>query len=211
MDRSRWQQSLGSILLVLLVVLFACGIVATITWIPLPRGDPSSPYRSIHIEPDGVLILRTQGPGGQVRVKQFPVSSALAAISLWWAVAAGIALIIVTLVASRTGARRRRSSGPLKRPRFTMSRGMVVIGAVSIWLWLSRTEMYWILCGSLVLLLALVADIRRGRLVQEIQTECAPVAVWKRLAIAGYWVAVILALLWIVCVLVWDSLRPRGT
>ena len=44
---------------------------------------------------------------------------------------------------------------------------MVVIAAIAIWLWLSRTAMFWILCGSLVLLLALVADIRRSRLSQK--------------------------------------------
>ncbi len=83
-----------------------------------------------------------------------------------------------------------------------------MIGAISVWLWLSRTEMFWILCGSLVLLLALLADSRRSRLTQEIKANEMPATVWMHLGIAGYWVAVILGLSWIVCVLVWDSLRP---
>ena len=91
-----------------------------------------------------------------------------------------------------------------------MSRGMVLIGAVSIWLWLSRTEMFWILCGSLVLLLALLADTRRIGLAHEIKTKGTSTTVGMRLAIAGYWVAVILALAWVISVLVWDTLRLDG-
>jgi len=88
---------------------------------------------------------------------------------------------------------------------------MVVIGAISIWLWLSRMEMFWIFCGSLVVLLALLADSRRSHLTQQIKTKGASVTLWMRLGIACWWVAVILALWWIVCVLVLDSLRPAGS
>ncbi len=84
---------------------------------------------------------------------------------------------------------------------------MVVIGAISTWLWLSRTEMFWILCGSLVLLFALVSDSRRNRLAEKIKIKGTSATIWMRLGIAGYWVAVILALSWIVCVIVWDSVR----
>lgn len=89
-----------------------------------------------------------------------------------------------------------------------MSRGMVVIGAISVWLWLSRMEMFWIFCGSLVLLLALAADSRRNRLAREIENQGASVTLGMRLAIAGYWVAVILAVSWITSVLVLDYLEP---
>ncbi len=96
----------------------------------------------------------------------------------------------------------------LNRPRFTMFQGMVVMGAISIWLWLGRMRMVWIFCGSLVVLLALLAGSRRSHLTQEIRATGAPVTVWMRLGIAGYWVALILALCWIVCILVAETLAP---
>jgi len=198
--------------LLLFVMLDVGGIIATVTWIWFPTGDPASPYRSVHLEPNGWVILRLHGPDGEVsRVQGVWPASALSAVPIWWLVAAGVGLGLFTLIVSTARARRRLSSARFKWPRFTMSRGMVVIAAISIWLWLSRTEMFWILCGSMVLVLALLADIRRSRLAQEIKTDGASATVWMRLVIAGYWVAVILALFWIVCILVWDSLRPSGS
>jgi len=202
--------TLGLVLL-LLVMLDVCAITATVTWIWFPTGDPSSPYGSVHLEPNGSITLRRHGPKGEeLRVQNVSPASVPRAVPIWWLVATGVGLGLFTLVVSMTRARGRLSSRRLEWPRFTMSRGMVVIAAISIWLWLSRTAMYWILCGSLVLLLALLADSRRCRLVQEIKTAGASATVWMRLSIAGYWVAVILALSWVVCVLVSDSLWPAG-
>jgi hypothetical protein len=199
------------LVLLLLVVLHVGGIIACVTWIWFPTGDPLSPYRSIHLEPNGSFTLRGHGPEGEtLRVRDMGHVSDLFAEPIRWPVATGAGLVLLMLVVSMTGARRQLSSPRFKWPRFTMSRVMVVIAAIAIWLWLSRTAMFWILCGSLVLLLALVADIRRSRLEQEIKTEGAAPTVWIRLGIAGYWVAVILALSWIVCVLVGDALWPTS-
>ena len=96
----------------------------------------------------------------------------------------------------------------LRRPRFTMFQGLVAMGAISIWLWLIRMQRVWISCGSLVVLLWLLAGSRRSRLTQEMRAAAAPVTVWMRVGIAGYWVALILALCWIVCALVSDTLAP---
>ncbi len=194
------------------MLLDGAGIIGTVTWIWFPTGDPSSPYRSVHIEPNGTLIVRYHAPNGQVgMVKGLRPGSAIRALPLWWLVGICVGLGLLTLIVSQTRVCRRLSPKRLRRPRFTMSRGMVVIGAISIWLWLSRMEMFWIFCGSLVVLLALLADSRRSHLTQQIKTKGASVTLWMRLGIACWWVAVILALWWIVCVLVLDSLRPAGS
>jgi hypothetical protein len=197
--------------LLLFVLLDALAIYGTEAWIWFPTGDPSSPYRSVHIQPNGSVILRYHDPPEQVgRVKELLTGSAIRALPIRWQVGTCFGLGLLTLVAWGAWTRRRLTSKRLSRPRFTMYRRMVVIGAVSIWLWLSRMEMYWIFCGSLVVLLALLADSRRTDLMQEIKTKGASATAWMRLGVACYWVAVILALWWIVCVLVLDSLRPAG-
>jgi hypothetical protein len=209
--RIRRRFSLWYVLL-LLVLLDGVGIIGTVTRIWFPTGDPSSPYRSVHIEPDGALILHDHGPKGQFKLDQvLRPGSAFGELPLWWLVGTCFGLGLLTFIVPGTRVRRRLSPTRLKRPRFTMSRGMMVIGAISIWLWLSRMEIYWIFCGSLVLLLALVADSRRSHLAHEIKTKGASVTLWMRLGIACWWAAVILALWWTVCVLVLDSLRPAGS
>jgi hypothetical protein len=68
--------------------------------------------------------------------------------------------------------------------------------------------MFWILCGSLVLVLALLAHSRRNHLAQEIKSKGTSATLGMRLGVAGYSVAVILSLSWVVCIIVWDTLRP---
>jgi hypothetical protein len=208
MDRTRWRISLWPVLL-FLMVLDVGAIIATVTTIWLPTFDPSTPYLSVHVGRTGTVTLQGYGPTGQVRWMQTGrLASALRALPIGWLVGTGVGLGLLTLAVSTARARRLPSSERPGRPRFTMSRGMVVIGAISVWLWLSRMEMFWIFCGSLVLLLALVAENRRNQLAREIKNEGASVTVWMRLAHAGYWVAVILALSWIALVLVLDYLEP---
>jgi hypothetical protein len=86
---------------------------------------------------------------------------------------------------------------------------MVVIGLISIGLWLIRFDLSWIISGSLVLLLMLVAANRRTVLADEIESGARRATALSIAGLAGYAIAVLLALGWIICILVWDSLR-RG-
>ncbi len=197
------------IMLLLLVALDVVALIANTTGVWVPTGDPASPHVLVHLLHDGNVVLYHCDPeGGISRVQHVDVGSALRGLPVLWVIAGLGGLGLFAFVVSGTIARRGHLSTPLEQPRLTISRGMVVIGAVSVWLWLSRTEMFWILCGTLVLFLALVAESRRIRLMHEIKNSAAGATVWMRLAIAGYWVAVFLTVWWIVCVIVWDSLRP---
>ena len=199
---------LGLVLLVL-VALDVGGIIAATRGIWFPTGNPASPYGSLHLESGGGVVLRRHDPQGYtLRIQHLSPASALSALPIWWLVVPGVALGVFTLAVARALARRRLSSSRLEQPRFTISGGLVLIGAVSIWLWLTRTGMFWIHCGSLVLVLALLAHSRRNRLAKEIKSKGTSATVWMRLGVAGYSVAVILSLSWIVCIIVWDTLRP---
>ena len=144
------------LVLLLLVSLDVIGIIATTTPVLFPTGNPASPNLKVHLETDGSVILRPpQSP--RTTVLENPAPPACSR---------------TTRVADVVAGRHRCRNRPLDArclkdarpsPAFvnvrqlgssssTISRGMVVIGAISTWLWLSRTEMFWILCGSLVLL-----------------------------------------------------------
>jgi hypothetical protein len=193
--------------LLLFMILDAGAIIASVTWIWFPTFDPASPYRSVRLEANGGLTLRSHGPEGEdLGIRHISPASALGALPIGWWLVAGALLGLLWLVYRGVRARRGRSSRPFVRPRFTMFRGMVVIASISIWLWLTRLNLFWILCGSLVLLLALAADGRRSLLAHEIKTEGVSSKVWLRLGVAGCWIAVILASSWIGCVLFAESM-----
>ena len=84
---------------------------------------------------------------------------------------------------------------------------MVLIGLISIGLWLIRFDLFWIVSGSLVLLLMLVAGYRRSFVAHEIESGGSRATALPIAGIAGYSIAVLLALAWIICILVWDSFR----
>jgi hypothetical protein len=201
----RESKTLWAFVVILVIVNFA-GILATLKWLRLPTGDPSAPFWSVYLEPQGSLYVELLRPDGRTSGRSHswpaPVIRPFLTSSLL------LAAFGLGLVAFVSSTRRRRSAEGSLRPRLTMSRGMVVIAAVSVWLWVSRADLFWIFCGSLVLLLALVADSRRRRLVQELKTNGEQASAWLRLSIAGYWIVAILALSWVACLLVTDSFRP---
>ena len=45
------------LVLLVFVVLDVVGIIASATGLWFPTGNPASPYRSVHLEPDGKLVL----------------------------------------------------------------------------------------------------------------------------------------------------------
>lgn len=86
-----------------------------------------------------------------------------------------------------------------------MLRSMVIIGAISTWLWLTRTTAFWIVCGTPVLLLMLHAANRRSRLAREPKAEGERPTPLSRAGVVGYSLAVLLGLAWVASVLVWDA------
>jgi len=133
-------------------------------------------------------------------------ASAIGLWRVWWPVAAsvGISLMILAVARILTG---RRPVQAIRRPRTRTIQVMVVIGLISFGLWLIRFDTSWIISGSSVLLLMLVAAYRRNFLAQEIDTEGRSATALSVAGIAGYSIAVLLALAWVISVLWWDSYR----
>jgi len=133
-------------------------------------------------------------------------ASAIGLWRVWWPVAAsvGISLMILGVARIRTGLRPVRA---VRRPRTKTIQVMVVIGLISFGLWLIRFDISWIISGSLVLLLMLVAAYRRNLLAHKIETEGRSATALSIAGIAGYSVAVLLAMGWVISILVWDSFR----
>jgi hypothetical protein len=133
-------------------------------------------------------------------------ASAIGLWRVWWPVAAsaGISLIILGVGRIRT---RLRPVRALRRPRAKTIQVMVVIGLISFGLWLIRFDLSWIISGSLVLLLMLLAAYRRTFLAQEIKSDAMSATALSTVGIAGYSIAVLLALAWMISILFWDSYR----
>jgi hypothetical protein len=124
----------------------------------------------------------------------------------WWPIAAsvGISLIILGFARIVTG---RRPAQAMRRPRAKTIQVMVVIGLISFGFWLIRFDPVWIISGALVLLLMLLAAYRRAALAREIEITGRRATSLSLAGIAGYSIAVLLALAWITCILFWDSFR----
>jgi hypothetical protein len=90
----------------------------------------------------------------------------------------------------------------------TMIQAMVLIGLISFWLWLVRFDVSLIVVGFTVLVLLLHAAYRRTVLVAETKGAQMGAPVLSRIGIAGYSIAVLLALAWVISILVWDSYQP---
>jgi hypothetical protein len=140
-----------------------------------------------------------------VYVIQPPTVSGL--VAFWWplAASAGVAFwaIIAALLPERGRLLRRRVQIP--NVRITLFRVMVVIGVVAACLWLRQLDHYTKAAGMLVFGVVLYAGFRRSFLTRQSTAERAPATVLSRAGIAGYAVAVVLALLWVICTLVWEA------
>ena len=91
------------LVLLLLVVLHVIGIIACVTGIWFPTGDPSSPHRSVHLEPNGSITLHSHDPEGMtLTVRGVWHVPELLALPFRWPVATGVGLGLVTFVVSIT-------------------------------------------------------------------------------------------------------------
>ena len=199
----------------LLVAIFIIGVnlaairVALVPkreWIPGTRAG----VRSILVRQmyDGSVVKYyipspTGGLGQPVVVRP---PSAIGLWRVWWPVAAsvGISVIILGIARIVTG---RRPAKAMRRPRAKTIEVMLVIGLISFGFWLIRFDPIWMISGSLVLLLMLLAAYRRAALGREIEITGRRATALSLAAIAGYSIAVLLALAWITCILFWDSFQ----
>src|SRR5262249_26307973 len=121
--------------------------------------------------------------------------------------AASVAITLAALAAAFTRAGRRYLAArvPIPRIRMTLFRGMVVIGASSACLWLLRFDIYLLLCGTFVFAIMLYAGFRRSYLSRTITANGVREAILSRAGLAGYAIAVFLALAWVTAIIFWDS------
>ena len=123
---------------------------------------------------------------------------------VWWPVAAGVGISLIILGVAQIVAGERRERA-MRRPQVTIIHGMVVIGVASFGLWLIRFDTSLIISGLSVLVLMLLAGYRRGFLAQEINSAAVSATPLSIAGIAGYSIAVLLAVAWVISILVWDS------
>jgi len=156
-----------------------------------------------------VAFFRDNGTGavlGPYLVR--PASTTGWLTHLWPVIASlGISLIAVGIALVT----RRRPDGAIRVPRLTMFQVMVAVGAISTWLWLARINLVLTVGGTLVLGLMLHSAYRRGSLAKEIRAEGATATGFglTRAGFAGYSIAVLLALAWVIIIVVWDSYQVR--
>jgi hypothetical protein len=184
------------------------GVVAALepksSWIPGARGTgrPNILIRQMY---DGSVVKYICPLLGS-RSGPFVIqpASALGLCQVWWPVAASISASLLILAISWLRSRRRIEKS-LRRPRLTMLQSMVLVGLISFWLWLIRFDVSLIVVGFIVLALMLHAAYRRSKLVDETKAAIISAPTLSRLGIAGYSIAVLLALAWMISILVWDS------
>jgi hypothetical protein len=131
-------------------------------------------------------------------------------IAFWWPLALSVGIALPTLIAALMPARGRllRRRVPIPAVRITLFRIMVVVGAVAAWLWLRQLDHYTKAAGVLISGLLLYAGFRRSFLTRKSRADRARAPVISRAGIAGYSVVLLLAMLWLICTLVWDSYFP---
>jgi hypothetical protein len=209
MPRFRRGVSLGLLLIVILAVLNVAGLALALSWVSFPWQSPANPPWLRYRYDGSVLVLQPRFPPGTWRVTVVEPPSLLGALKVWWPAAASGALTLLVAAAARAATVRRLMAQRIHFPRITMFRGMVLIGTIALWLWLSGTETYWIVCSFPVLLLMFISESRRSKLAREIKAAPSAASAWTRLLVAGYSVAVLLAICWVAAVVVWDNFRVK--
>jgi hypothetical protein len=128
---------------------------------------------------------------------------------LWGPVAVSsvVTLMILAIAPTRAG---RRLMRRMRMPRLTMLQGMAAIGAVSVLLWLGRVHVGVALIAALVLALMAHAAWRRGHLAKEISSEGTSASRLSRVGLAGYSLAALLAVAWLIAIFIWDLLMQRA-
>ncbi len=210
MAQSRVQVSPGWLLVAIFIIgvnLAAIRVALVPKWNWIPATGPGFVSRSLRQMYDGseVTYIHPQ-PGYRIQPIMVRPPSAIGLWRVWWPIAAsvGISLIILGFARIVTG---RRPAEVMRRPRANTLQVMVVIGLISFGFWLIRFDPVWIISGALVLLLMLLAAYRRAALGREIEITGRRATALSLAGIAGYSIAVLLALAWITCILFWDSFR----
>lgn len=154
---------------------------------------------------DGSLVEYTPNWGTGVQLLEPPTFWGL--IAFWWPAVASVGLGLSTTLAALALARGRplRKRIRIAGPRITLSMVMAVIGGVAAWLWLVRFDPYTRAAGTLIFGFMLHAGFRSRFLAKEAKARSAPAAVLPRAGIAGYSIVLLLALVWVICTLVWES------
>ena len=179
------------------------------SWIPAPP-VPVSPTILIHQMYDG-SVVQAFSPlsGGRIGPIVVQPASALGLWRVWWPVTASVS-VSVSIIGLAWVRSHGRPGKSLRHTCLTMIQSMILIGLISFWLWLIRFDAYLIVVGFIVLVLMLHSAYRRSKLVDENKAASISAPTLSRVGIAGYSIAVVLALAWIISILVWDSYQdPR--
>jgi hypothetical protein len=177
------------------------------TWIPGAPGTFGSSVVIRRMYDGSVVQYRPLYSGGLSSPILLAGPSASGLFQVWWPVAAsiGASLLILGFAWLFT----RGKSAPVgPRPRVTMNQAMVFVGLASFCLWLFRFDIVLLVAGSVVGSLLVHAAYRRKALLTGIKGEREAAQTLARIGVAGYTIAVVLALAWIICILVWDSYQP---
>jgi hypothetical protein len=177
------------------------------TWIP---GSPGAGGSSVSIRRmyDGSVVqYRIYYSGRRSGPTLLAGPSAAGLSRVWWPVAASMsASLLVAGFAWRCT--RGKSATRGLRPRVTMSQSIAFISLVSFCLWLLRFDFTVVVAGFIVGSLMVHAAYRRKALLRGIKGEADATQTLSRIGIAGYTLALVLALAWVVCILAWDSYQP---
>jgi hypothetical protein len=186
------------------------GIVASLNRMPvLMSGGVSGANFLISRMYDGSVVKYVfPWTGGRIGPIVIEPVSPIGLLRVWWPLAFSIGVSLLILGVPRIDARWRRGES-IRPPRMTMIQGIVLIGLISFGLWLVRFNLYLISAGFLVLGLLLHTLHRRKALVDETSDLGGNAPALSRIGIAGYSIAALLAVAWVISTLVWDSYQ-RG-
>jgi hypothetical protein len=218
MPRAHRQVSLWRLMIAVLALANLAGLVSVLSWVSFFPGTAGQPPWTRYMWDGRVLecsvYLRQDLFVTYTRPVLVPWTvlagpSLEGALYVWWPVVVSGGASLLVLGAARVPVVRRLTEKQVGLPRITIFGGMVVVGVVAYWFWLSGTNAYWILRGIAVLFLTLVAGHRWRRLALEMKAGPAAASGRVRLGVAGYSVVMLLAAVWLVAALVSESFTPR--
>jgi hypothetical protein len=186
------------------------GVLASMnrTSIWIPGGAPGANVSISQMYDGSVVKYVFPYSGGRIGPIVIEPASPTGLWRVWWPLAVSVGGSLLILGVARISVRRRRGQ-TIRPPRMTMIQVMVLVGLTSFGLWLIRFNIFLIIAGFLVLGLLLHTVYRRNSLVDETRADGRNAPALSRIGIAGYSIAVLLALAWLISILVWDSYQ-RG-
>jgi hypothetical protein len=177
------------------------------TWIPGPPGAGGSSVSILRMYDGSVVQYRFFRSGGRSGPTLLAGPSAAGLFQVWWPVAASMSASLLVAGFAWRCTRWKSATWGL-RPRVTMSQSIAFISLVSFCLWLMRFDYTVVVAGFIVGSLMVHAVYRRKALLEGVEGEIDATQTLSRIGIAGYTVAVVLALAWVICILAWDSYQP---